>query len=941
MNNYFKLASQLLYCSLVLALAFGCSSQKDSPTNRGLQNLSARYNIIYNADILLSDYQEELAQTHKDNYDNFLPVYIAPEPIDYLASANAPAENKSLEEIAKRAQLIISEKGLSNYIDEAYLLLAKANFYKGNYFTAAAYFDYTAKAYRRTPKIYLNAMTWKSRSLMQLNENEQAVAALDTVKYYLDSVKNDKAEALATLAQVSIFQRDYQNATDYLVQAIKESHTAQHKIRWSYILAQVYEHQKQYEKSAESYSSVERSNAPFEMYFNAKLSKIRINDALSSQTSNRKQQLLKLLKDDKNIEYTDQVYYEVAEDYAAHEDFEKAKEFYALSIQKSMRNAYQKGLSYLRLADLNFKSLRNYVDAKLYYDSAANTLPKTYPGYQSILKKAQNLEYLTTRYELINNQDTLQHLARLSPQLREQRVTEMFAPKEVVAPPTNNSPVTSPNNSQSNTFRQNNSTFYFSNPVAIAKGFTDFKRRWGNRPLEDNWRQSIKSSAQVNQQSQAAAIGNETVATAASQQDLNSTDLTAKRNAYLATLPLTEEKLQQSNQQIIDAYFDISTFYQQVLEDHVEAVKVYETLLNRFPQNNHLVAVYYSLYLGYANIDPKKSDEYKSLVLTKYPNSAYAKTILDPNFSAKQNALEVAVNSNYNETFSIYEKKDFPTVIQSVNQNNQRFPNNSLQAQFDYLKAIAIGRTQHVDSLLLAFDRLITSYPNDRLITPLVKDHLVYINANLASFKAREIALVDFDFNEPRFIAQRDEPVRIVQQTPSPAPAPVQKEQTPPSKIQPAIVAPPIIEKTAQPNIPIQLKAQVSKDTLVKTPIVDNLFSKVESNLYYYVISVADMSISVSSSRFGVGQFNRGNYSGTGLKHQLLELSEDQLIFVGNFASLNDVKTYAEGINTQLSKIMKVPATIYTSFYISKENFDKIKNRETLQRYIEFFKNNY
>jgi outer membrane protein assembly factor BamD (BamD/ComL family) len=211
-----------------------------------------------------------------------------------------------------------------------------------------------------------------------------------------------------------------------------------------------------------------------------------------------------------------------------------------------------------------------------------------------------------------------------------------------------------------------------------------------------------------------------------------------------------------SDQKIIDAYFEIAGFYQQVLEDEEEAVKVYEELLTRYPQNNHLEAVYYSLYLGYAKTNQAKSEMYKNMVLAKYSNSVYAKTILDPNFSAKQNALDLEINKIYNTVFDSYEKKDFPAVITSVNETNQRFPENALQAQYDYLKAIAIGRTKNVDSLLLAFNAIISKYPNDKLINPLVLDHINYINANLSSFKARKIALIDFDPTEPRFISQRE-----------------------------------------------------------------------------------------------------------------------------------------------------------------------------------------
>ncbi|TCC93280.1 gliding motility protein [Pedobacter frigiditerrae] len=932
MNNLSKLSFKFFLACLSITILYACSTQKDNPTNRGLQNLSARYNYIYNSNVLLDTYQDDLSQTYQDKFDEFLSVYIAPTTADFMTTTAPVGNVKSLDEITQKAQMIIAEKGLSNYVDEAYMLLAKTNFYKGSYFTATEYFDYTAKAYQKDKKVYLAAMTWKARSLMQLNNYELAAKVLDTVKITLDSVKNEKAEPLATLAQMSIYQGKYKNAIGYLEQAIKETNKMDSRTRWPYILAQLYEREKEYPASVGYYTKVENSNAPFEMYFNAKLSKIRIYDLLNHQSYNRNQALLKLLKDDKNFDYTDQIYYEVAEDYFGDNNFAKAEEYYKISAKNSTRNQYQKGLSYLRLAELNFKNLGNYVSAKLYYDSAATTLPKTYPGYESILRISQNLEYLTQRYQLIAEQDTLQMIARLPQQAREKRINEIFEPKVIP-----NANIKANNREVKNDDpdkTQKNGTFYFNNISAVSRGFTDFKKRWGNRPLEDNWRQSIKSSQQVNQQNQANVIDNNQGA--GNGQSVNE-GISVKVAAYTAKLPLTADLLQKSDQQIIDAYFEIAAFYQQVLGDEKEAIKVYETLLARYPQNNHLDAIYYSLYLDYKDTYPAKSESFKNLVLAKFPGSVYAKTILDPNFSAKQNALDAEVNKVYNTVFADYEKKNFTSVINAVNETNARFPGNSLQAQYDYLKAIAIGRTQNVDSLLLAFNNILFKYPNDQLINPLVKDHLKYIDENIAVFKARKIALIDFDPTEPRFIAQQN--TVAVQK-----PQPIKTEPAIPV-VQPAIVEPKkeIIANNPPVNNPVQ-QAPVQANPInepAKQAVADNLFSKAESNIYYYVIAVNDMSLSVSSSRFGVGQFNRGNYSGTGLKHQLQELQEDQLIYVGNFNTLSEVKTYSEGITSQLTRIMKVPTSTYKGFYITKENFDKIKNRETLNRYLEFFKVNH
>lgn len=973
MNTITKLISKLSFICLGIILIYGCSSQKESVANRGLQNLSAKYNYIYNSNILLNTYQDELSKNNADNYDNLLAVYIAPPPIDYL---NATAKTKELEDITKKAQSIIAEKNLSNYIDEAYILLGKTNFYNSEYFNAVAYFSYTARAFKADKKVHLKALNWKARSLMQMNDFAAAAKVLDTVKIYLDSVKSNKAEPLATLAQMSIYKYQYKEAISYIKLAIKEASEIQSRTRWPYILAQLYEREKEYNLSLRNYTKVENSNAPFEMYFNAKLSKIRINDALNKLTTNRKQALLKLLKDDKNLDYTDQIYYEVAEDYYADKDFAKAINYYQLSAQKSTINPYQKGLSYLKIAELNFKDLRDYVNAKLYYDSAITTLPKTYPNYESIVSKGQNLGFLTERYQIISEQDTLQAIAKLNEQDRAKKLDIMFEPKkeaEVASSDANNLSRNTPTTNRAS--GEPDGTFYFGNLNAISKGFADFKKRWGNRPIDDNWRQSVKSSGQINQQNQASTIGNSKDASDSGQVSLAVTKAEEIKK-YMALLPLTQDQLTKSNQQIIDAYFEIAGFYQQVINDQKEAVRIYELLLERFPQNNHLETIYYSLYLGYKDTNQAKADIYRNLVLSKFPNSLFAKTILDPNFSLKQNALDLELSKLYNSTFESYVEKDFEKVISSVNEINQRFPGNNLQAQFDYLKAIAIGRTQNVDSLLTAFNEIITEYPDDQLINPLTKEHVAYIIANLSSFKARKIALLDFDPSEPPFVSK---PVfsSVVKPTPSPVKTvDTLIEEKPKEILAQTSVKPPITTDKSVPEAKLDVKIEPLKPVVekkedlkneqtvtvnptavaepVKTtaavtpaknepikPVLNNIFSLAESKTYFYVIAVADASLNVSSSRFGIGQFNRGTYGEENLKHQLIELEQDQLIYVGDFNTLQAVKAYYAGITSLLPKVMKVPLGSYAGFYISKENFSKLKNKETITQYLEFFKNNY
>jgi tetratricopeptide (TPR) repeat protein len=929
------LKSSIVYSVKLLLFSFcilisACSSQKDTATSRGMQNLTARYNYIYNANLALLDHQIELSNNYIDNYGQILPVYLGPEADNNKLSTSLNI--KSMDEIIKKSQVIILEKSFSNYLDEAYILLGKANFFNGNYFTASEYLDYAAKAYKININSYVEALTWKARSLMQVNRISSANALLDSLEIALPLIKTKEnlAEPFATMAQMSIYQNDNEAAISYIKDAIKSSNIRENKIRWTYILAQLYEKKNNYPDALMQYRKVQNSNAPFEMYFNAKLSQIKLNSE-QGKVLDKKALLLGLLKDDKNIEYSDQVYFQIAESLNDAGAFEESQTNYLTAIQTSTSNQYQKGLSYLRIADLNFKSLRNYLKAKSYYDSTVNILPKNYPGYETILKKSLNLQYLTQRYETISLEDTLQAIAKLPETERQARLQSFVSPAFEKAAASIGTPLDYNYQPLANRKAAPQSSFYFSNPAAISMGYSDFKKKWGNRKLEANWRQSIRTSAQATAQDVAGTIAS--VTAGADTLVATESDTESLMKQYTASLPLTQQLLAASNQKIVEAYYEIASFYLQELNDPKEAEEVYLTLIRRFPTNNHLDAALYSLYLINKTSDLKQSDIYKNQILLQFPNSVYAKTIIDPSFSIKQSEVDVAVNKQYNIVFDQYLKKDFQSVIASVKET-EKLPESYLSAQLAYLKAIAIGRSHPVDSLLTAFNRIVLSYPNNQVITPLTKEHLKYINEHLAEFRKRAIALVDFDPNEPPFIGRSETGLMA---TNRPSLAPVQNSN-PTVTTLPDPIKPPVNTTTPISSTPTSTNATPAVSSGVKT---DGTFSNAASTTYYFIINVSDASVTLSSSRFGIGQFNRGNHAGSGLRHQLKEFDNDQLIYVGNFSSFEDANNYANGIVPQLKQIMKVPVNIYTSFIISKENFDKVNSKALLDKYVEFYKNSY
>ncbi|MGY0039977.1 type IX secretion system periplasmic lipoprotein PorW/SprE [Pedobacter sp. NJ-S-72] len=606
--------------------------------------------------------------------------------------------------------------------------------------------------------------------------------------------------------------------------------------------------------------------------------------------------------------------------------------------------------------------------------STVNTLPKNYPGYVQILKKSQNLEYITNRYDVIAYQDTLQMLAKLPEASRMAKIKKLTAVK--VIPVTANT-VTFRNDLFPDAQRRNNtagaqtSSFYFSNPAALSRGLSDFQTKWGSRKLEDNWRQSIKSSSQTARENIAKVTNNGyPLDSIGAEKIIAEKDTSGKHT--IAAIPLTPQAIMASNGKIIDAYYEIANFYQQELDDQQEAIRIYQLILSRFPDNNHLGSIYYSLYLCSKKSDPANAAKYKALVLDKFPASVYAKTILDPDYSMKQSDLEAAGIKKYNQVFELYEGKAFPAVITEVNTTIQQYPAGLINPQLSYLRAIAIGRTQQIDSLTSAFKAITNLYPDDKLIVPLVKDHLAYIATHQDEFRKRRVALPDFDPAEPRFFTSAPIAEKIVPVTAQPDLQPIVqpvKEQlatvVKQPVVQPAVPKEAAVVPVNQPITPVIATAVPPVTEVVKeapvvavvtpatetpapvkavevpVPVKDKIFSTDISKVYYFVIDVADASLTLSSSRFGIGQFNRGNFPGGGLRHQLTEFDNDQLIYVGNFLSFAEVKSYADGITPQLKQIMKVPAGVYSSFIISKENFEKLRNKELVTKYLDFYKNNY
>ena len=718
----------------------GCTFEKKSGFNRSMQNLTAHYNILFDANELVRAKQESYATSFVDNYNEVLNVYQ-----DTIAQTGTP--DKDLELAIVKGNTIINTKEQSHYQSDAYMLLGRANYYEGNYFNAAEYFNYVIRTYKSDLEVAQQAYVWKGRTLLYLNELPEAKLALDTALLAVNPKRSSTFDAYPAKVQYDIDVQNYADGEDMAKVAVLHAHGKIQELRWKFILAQLEEVNHHTADAYQNYSRIAKSNAAFEMAFNASLNRIRIAEAQDGIKLSREDRLKALLKDPNNKEFKDQIYYQIAQLQLADKQVDKAIANYKLSVRYNLRNQNQRGITYLRLAEIYFKNKADYLTSKKYYDSTLTALPINYPGYRAIQKLSNNLQLLADRMQIITREDTLQALARMDEATRKAVIDKMVTDK-ILQQRSDDAAATSRANQNDdardvNTNSGGGSTFYFYNANAVSQGYVNFKQVWGNRKLEDNWRRSMRDNSNITNNTSPVTEGIDPDAPPVGEQQTGKGNGAAinYRQDIVNNLPLTPALLAQSNLKVYNAYVDLANFYRDILDDKPEAIATFELILKRFPNDPNKPAIYYSLYRLYSESDVTKSDDYKNRLLKEYPSTPFAKVIIDPDYVKKLGDKDAVFTAAYNHIFDLYAQRKFAAVIDSVPLLQKDNPNNRFSAQLAYLQALAAGHNETAGPFKDSLEQIVKRFPNDKLITPLAKQNLAYISANQAEVMAPQYCI--------------------------------------------------------------------------------------------------------------------------------------------------------------------------------------------------------
>jgi tetratricopeptide (TPR) repeat protein len=711
--------------------------EKNTSLSRNFHNLTSHYNIYFNGKESFKRGIEKANTSVQNDYNRILDLYLfEDEGVNTAVSSDMQrAIDKATKVItfhsitakpkvkegnqSPRERAFYNKNEYNKWVDDSYMLMGKAYMYQGEFFLAAETFKHVLVTFPEEEIRYL-AMIWLSRAYLMLEEEREAQRILLALEDEADLPKDYQREFYSTRSQYYLKTGEHSRAAEQLELALGHRGLSKdEKLRYTYILAQLYEESGQNSLALDRYKGVTRLRPTYEMAFNAQVSMAEVYESGKAGSEDLKKLLRKMLKDSKNVEYLDQIYFALGNIAMEEGRRDEAIEYYQLSVSTSVRNQYQKGFSSLTLAEIYYDA-PDYLLSAAYYDSAVSFLDMDYPGYAGLASLSASLDNLVYNYSTYELEDSVQMLAALP---EEQRlaiidgIIEEIRLEEEKAREAEQQAMQDRAFNQSMLYGSNQSTmgrgeqvggqWYFYNLNAKSFGQPEFRMKWGERVLEDNWRRSNKRT--VSQLSQVNGSQSDTLNGAESTPVLDN----KSREFYLVNIPLSDSAMEISHGRLEEALFNMGLIYKQDLLDYDASISSFKELISRYPQTEYAASVYYYLYELSNNIqDPSEAQFYARQLSDRHPESHYAKLLNNPNYLQELQEEEMKVVRAYEQLYSYYQQENFMEVLTGADRALELYAGDPLVPKFQYIRAMALGSLEGKEAMKVALDTLIAQFPS-------------------------------------------------------------------------------------------------------------------------------------------------------------------------------------------------------------------------------------
>ncbi|HVI45651.1 MAG TPA: tetratricopeptide repeat protein [Chitinophaga sp.] len=935
------------------------------------QNMATRFNYYFHARVKLDRVVKTASRSGQDNYNVLLPFY----PASLQNQGYSKAELDSVIEKTNMAIQLHDPRG--KWIDDCFLLMGRAYFYEGDFENANKTFQYINLAFaprkkseyktviganendqisianREKTKGFLSrfrhksarndAFLWRAKTLLELKEYDEVQALLNI----LQADPNFPHRLDGGLAEVRAYsnymQGRYAETIDPLQVAIDKSHDKVAKARMSFILGQLYVMQHRNDSAMDQFRHVIRLKPDPMMDFQARLQIAKMNATTDGGLAQSQSALRHMLKKERFSHFRDAILYTMGTlEYP--KDPEAALNYMQQSLKVSSDNIVQRTLTYKGIADIYYDQ-RKYLEAKKYYDSTAGVMTPDFADAAIVNTRKEVLTEVAAKVAVIQREDSLRRLAVMPESDRNILLAKMAATIRTAAAEKKKKDAMQRSNSYDNpAFGFNNADnsygpkeekgdWYFYNQSSKASGYSEFKRRWGNRQATDNWRRS--QSGVVNQANSNAPIQVETAAAEAPGANVPPDSLTGE--VLAKGLPLTPEKLAASVKLSEDAWFELGKLYHDKLENFPLAIETYDSLLLQYPNHPRKPEVLYSLYIWNGKLNrTAEAERYKTLVLNQYGNTNFADIIRSGGLKDVDAAKKKQISQAYDSAYTAFMSGDVAGALARKRAADTAFGVNFLQPKFDLLEAMIVVKNDTLsatDSLQLS-RKAVTAVMNKYASDPAIKaqaqalldalDHRAELVNYLAQLQIRKDegggVMVDENISM-RYPWQNPQPVLVDRLNTAKTPLDSSKIA---ANVKGAPTAPIATVQPPKPVTPYKLSAD---------------------NPYFVVLAFNRVSKDLMDE--GLNQFTRYNAA----KHASEKIEVGSFVLTPNdimlifriFPNEDKALTYFDEIREEaaVSIIPRIRPTEYTFFVISRDNFILLNSTKDISGYRKFFVDNY
>jgi tetratricopeptide (TPR) repeat protein len=515
------------------------------------------------------------------------------------------------------------------------------------------------------------------------------------------------------------------------------------RARYRFILGQLYEELGKKDNALESYQSVivMKRKSERKYIIQAQAKKAQLFDFQKGDTTAFLKTYNDLIKDRENGPFLDVIFHQLGAFYDKSNHQKLALEFYNTSLRKKSTDPYLVASNYRNIGNIYFKNTY-YQNAAKYYDSTLVKLDAKTREYIHIQKVRKDLDEVIQYEGIAKRNDSIINVVSLSdsdrtiyfdkyiealkktdetkrialekqkaklenaanngkPDLQSQNVALQDATgkpikKVSMAPPAMDNA----------SINQTASTFYFYNPSLVAFGKLEFKKIWGNRSVNGNWRLSSSTSetklkdtvSDQTKDAETKLAGEKTV------EEKYTADY------YLKQLPKTQIEIESIAKERNFAYYQLGVIYKEKFKEYELASNKLEQLLLQNPEEKLVLPTMYNLFKIYQITNSDKAEEMKNRISSQYPNSRYAQIINN----STQNTVSENENSAmvYNKLYRLYQQEQFSTVLQQLEELITQYSGNEIAPKFELLKANAIGKLQGLEAYKIAMQYVADNYPN-------------------------------------------------------------------------------------------------------------------------------------------------------------------------------------------------------------------------------------